>query len=178
MLATVSRSGVPVRHLLLVAGRMGRTYIMPAVKNSKINGLIIEHHEGRLPQVLEYTMTNEEGRSVTFTLLIVKKKKSGDEKKDGVGDMTLKYVVFATNRRIRSVRATIKSIPEEYRTRWEIERGFRVIKGAMGWTCSNSSTVRLMLFHIPLIMYNLWRIARFVDMTFEWAGGQARNCSP
>ena len=181
LLAAVSRTGVPVRHLLLdrgffsvdcmlAAARMGRTYIMPAVKNSRIKDLIIEHHEGRLPRVSEYTMVSADGtKSVTFTLLILKKKKSGDEKDDD-GDVTSQYVVFATNRKIRSVRATIKSIPEEYRTRWEIETGFRVIKGAMGWTCSNSPTVRLLLFHIPLIMYNLWRIARFVDMGVNWGG--------
>ena len=127
LLTAVSITGVPVRHLLLdrgffsvdcmlAAGRMGRIYIMPAVKNSRIKDLIIEHHEGRLP-VSEYTMVGADGtRSVTFTLLIVKKKKSGDGK-DGDDDVTSQYVVFATNRRIRNVRATIESIPEEYRTR-------------------------------------------------------------
>ena len=77
LLAAAARSGVPVRHLLLdrgffsvdcmlAAGLMGRTYIMPAVKNSRIRDLIIEYHEGRRTQVSE-----------TFTLLIVKKSKKG-----------------------------------------------------------------------------------------------------
>ena len=188
LLAAAARSGVPVRHLLLdrgffsvdcmlAAGLMGRTYIMPAVKNSRIRDLIIEYHEGRRTQVSEYTMVNKEGRSVTFTLLIVKKSKKGGGKKGRKkkkekddDDVTSQYVVFATNRRIRSVRATIDSIPEEYRTRWEIETGFRVIKGAMGWTCSNSPTVRLLLFYLPLLMYNMWRITRFVDKGVDWGG--------
>ena len=181
LLAAAARSGVPVRHLLLdrgfssvdcmlAAGLMGRTYIMSAVKNSKIKDLIIEYHEGRRTQVSEYTMVNKEGRSVAFTLLMVKKSKKGGRKKDGDDDVTSQYVVFATNRRIRSVRATIDSIPKEYRTRWEIETGFRVIKGAMGWTCSNSPTVRLLLFYIPLLMYNMWRITRFVDKGVDWGG--------
>ena len=180
LLAAVSRTGVPVRHLLLdrgffsvdcmlAAGRMGRTYIMPAVKNSRIKDLITKHHEGRLSQVSGYAMVGtDDARSVTFTLLIVEKKKSGDEKDDDGDDVTSQYVVFATNGRIRGVRATIESIPEEYRTRWEIGTGFRVIKGAMGWTYTNSPAARPPIFHIPLVMYNLWRIARFVDKGVEW----------
>ena len=114
---------------------------------------------------------------MTFTLLIVKKSKKGGGKKGRKkkkekddDDVTSQYVVFATNRRIRSVRVTIDSIPEEYRTRWEIETGFRVIKGAMGWTCNNSPTVRLLLFYLPLLMYNMWRITRFVDKGVDWGG--------
>ena len=51
----------------------------------------------------------------------------------------------------------------EYRRRRVIETGFRVIKGIMGKTCSNSPAVRLLLFYLPVMLYNLWRTAIFID---------------
>ncbi len=70
----------------------------------------------------------------------------------------------------KSAEAVIEQMPEEYRSRWGIETGFRVIKGIMGKTCSNSPAVRLLLFYMSVILYNLWRTAVFIDVESKWDG--------
>ncbi len=63
-------------------------------------------------------------------------------------------------------------IPKQYRKRWGIETGFRVIKEIMGRTYSNSLAVRLLMFYLPLLLlYNMWRIARFCLGAGKMYGG-------
>ncbi len=63
--------------------------------------------------------------------------------------------------RVEDADAAIESIPEEYRKRWGIETGIKVVKGITGITTSNSIVLRLLLFFVLLLAYNLWRIAKF-----------------
>ena len=177
MLVSAARNGVmPTRLLsdrgffdadcMLLAGEGGRSWITPAPKNERIKRRIREHHEGRLPRASKYTMLNAAGRSVTFTLVILKKdavdgKEGGDG--DGDGDVVSKYVAFATNVSIEEAEEAIWSIPEEYRKRRGIETAIRAAGGITGKTTSNSIAPRLPPFLAPLPSYDPWRIARFAD---------------
>ncbi len=45
----------------------------------------------------------------------------------------------------------------------------------MGKACSNYPAVRLLLFYLSVILYNLWRTAVFMDIESKWdrfAGGK------
>ena len=197
ILAAAARAGVLPELLLLLdrgfcnvgcmlaAGLKGNRWIMPMLKNAKVKRLIREHDEGKLPRAVEYTMRGAGGRSVTFTLLIVKKaankgKGKGKGKgKDGGGggDAVSRYVVFATNMRVEDADATIESIPEEYRKRWGIETGIKVVKGITGITTSNSIVLRPLLFFVPLLAYDPWRIARFAADAADRGSGRKLTAS-
>ncbi len=187
MIRKASRSGMRIKTFLYDRGffnvdcmRAAETstgsYIMPAVKNRRIVAAIEEHDRGERGAVSKYTMTNKDGKSATFRLVIVEKdevEKDGtaaakkDKAEETIAD---RYLVFATNMSAKSAEAVIEQIPEEYRSRWGIETGFRVIKGIMGKTCSNSPVVRLLLFYMSVILYNLWRTAVFIDVESKWDG--------
>ena len=199
ILAAAARAGVLPELLLLdrgfcnvgcmlAAGLQGNKWIMPMLKNARVKRLIREHDEGKLPRAMEYTMLGAGGRSVTFTLLIVKKAASKGESKDGDGDgdgdgdddgddAVSRYVVFATNMRVEDADAAIESIPEEYRKRWGIETGIKAVKGITGITTSNSIVLRLVLFFVPLLAYNLWRIARFAIEAADRGSGRKLTAS-
>ena len=191
ILASADRAGVLPELLLdrgfcnvgcmLAAGLRGNRWIMPMHKNAKVKRLIREHDEGKLPRAVKYTMHGAGGRSVTFTLLIVKKAANkGNGKgngKDGDGDAVSRYVVFATNMRVEDADAAIESIPEEYRKRWGIETGIKVVKGITGITTSNSLVLRLLLFFVPILAYNLWRIAKFAIDAADRGSGRKLTAS-
>ena len=148
--------------------RDGRKFVMPAVKNPRIKKAILEHHEGKRDAASTFTMSNKDGEQARFNLLIVEK--DGDKKPDKITD---RYVVFATNLPCRTREELIEELPETYRNRWIVETGFRMIKDALGKTCSRTYHVRLFLFHVALMLYGLWRVVKFTDITFnhEQAGG-------
>ncbi len=143
------------------AGKGGCRYIMPVIMNSKIKRIVKMYKDGKASQVSQQSMTNKDGVTVTYNLVIVKRDRKKKKKGEGEEEGEEQYIAFATNIPIRSARAMTGIIPEQYRKRWGIETGFRVIKEIMGRTCSNSLSVRLLMFYLPLLLYNLWRIARF-----------------
>ena len=51
-------------------------------------------------------------------------------------------------------------MPREYRNRWDIETGYRCVKSAMLKTTSRNPVVRLILFYLSLVIYNIWIIIR------------------
>ncbi len=198
MIRKASRSGTKIRMFLydrgffnvncmVAAGKSQGFYVMPAAKNKRIKAAIEEHHHKKRDAISDYTMTNKEGKNVTLRLVIVKKEEEDENENENENNDTAKeectekkkekkketadeYLVFATNMPAKSVEDVIAQIPEEYRMRWGIETGFRVIKGVMGKTCSNSPVVRMLLFYMPLILYNLWRTAIFIDVESKWDG--------
>lgn len=111
-------------------------------------------------------MANKEFGSVSFNLLIVKKDKCKES--DPVAD---KYVAFATNLPCRTSEELAETIPETYRMRWIEEIAFRVIKSVMGKTCSNALHYRILLFHLALLWYTLWKCTKYADMQHEFIAG-------
>ena len=69
--------------------------------------------------------------------------------------------MFITNILIDNAEETIVALMEQYSLRWCIETGYRVIKGNMAKTRSNSPGLRMLLFIMSVVLYNLWRTARF-----------------
>ncbi len=122
-------------------------------------------------------MTNKTGAPRSGSAIVEKKKEENKAKKDGTkkegkakdANIADKYLVFATNMPVTSAEVVMAETLE-YRRRWVIEAGFRVIKGITGRTCSNSPVVRLLLFYLPVMLYNLWRTAVFIDVESRWGG--------
>ncbi len=194
MLASASKAGalpelvLPGRGFcdagcMLAAGLKGNGWITPMHENAKAERLTREHDGGNLPRAVEYTMHGAGGRSVTFTLLMVKKAANKGKGKgkgkdgDGDGDAVSRYVAFAASMRVEDADAAIESIPEECRKRWGIEAGIKVVKGITGTATSNSIALRLVLFFVPLLAYDPRRIARFAAGAADRGSGRKLTAS-
>ena len=112
--------------------------------------VILEHHDGKRRAAPIFHISNSDGERAGFNLLIVEKGRWDKDSK-----ITDRYVVFATNTPCRTREELVETLPETYHRRWIIETGFRVIKDALGKTCSNALHVRLFLLHFALLLYNL-----------------------
>ena len=65
------------------------------------------------------------------------------------------YILFATNKDVKSIEEFEKSIPEEYKKRWNIETGYRVKNDFKIRTCTKSPVARTLFFVIQCILYNI-----------------------
>ena len=136
---------------------MGHRFLMPAVKNAGVKRAILEHHAGKRDAVSRYTLRNSQGESAAFTLAITPSKKADGPEADIVG----RYHVFATNLSARRALSELETLPEEYRSRWGIETGYRQIEQVRPRTASRDHSFRMILFYASLFMYNVWGIARY-----------------
>ena len=85
-----------------------------------------------------------------------------------------RYVAFATNLSIQTREELIETLPEEYRSRYIIETGFRTAKDVMPKTCSRSLHVRLFLIIFAFLLYGLWRLGQYDDLySGNKAGGKS-----
>ena len=149
------RMGIPVRMVLLdrefysvavmkTLRMFGQNFIMPAVQNKGTNRAIKEHQEGKRGAVSEYTMKSPDGNKFTFNLVIVYNEE--DEK----------YYTFATNVMCQDPSDMLEHVTEEYKHRWGIETAYRCLEQMRPHTTSKNASVRIMLFYMTLIMYNIW----------------------
>jgi IS4 transposase len=69
--------------------------------------------------------------------------------------------VFATNLH-RSVAASVSYIPVEYRRRWGIETGYRVMGMVKAKTTSKNYVLRLTYRLAATFVYNVWQYANFL----------------
>ncbi len=166
------------------AGKGGCRYIMPVIMNSKIKRIVKMYKDGKASQVSQQSMTNKDGVTVTYNLVIVKRDRKKKKKGEGEEEEE-QYIAFATNIPIRSARAMTGIIPEQYRKMGHRD-GVSRHKGDHGQdmqqlpVCEAADvlpaaaallflhklllhhrSVRLLMFYLPLLLYNLWRIARF-----------------
>ena len=77
-------------------------------------------------------------------------------------DKKEKYILFATNKEAESTEKFEKTIPEEYRKRWNIETGYRVKNDFKIRTCTKSPVARVLFFVIQCIMYNVLNMLKSV----------------
>ena len=127
-------------------------FVIAAKSNKKIKGILEKHtkENGNTSTVFEYKFDGEEQ---TFNIVAIWDQEKG-------------YILFATNRKMGSIEAFIKQIPEEYRKRWNIETGYRVKNDFKIRTCSNSPVSRTLFFVIQCIMYNILNMLKSVlDIT-------------
>ena len=50
----------------------------------------------------------------------------------------------------------LEHVTEEYKHRWGIETAYRCLEQMRPHTTSKNASVRIMLFYMTLIMYNIW----------------------
>ncbi len=87
-------------------------FIMPAVKNAKIKAAIKEHAQGQRTAVLLLTIKSNEGRKLTFRLII-----TGNPKKPKSDSIFDRYHVFAATLKCKSCNELQEYAPREYRKR-------------------------------------------------------------
>ena len=109
-----------------------RNFLIPAVKNSRIKKAIKKVDDKTRNVASSFFITDSKTKEkVKFNLLIVKKEKYPDD-----APVEDRYVAFATNLPIRTRTELAEGLPEEYRSRWIIENGFKAVKDVMAKTCS------------------------------------------
>ena len=149
----------------------GHPMLMPAVKHDNIKDEIKKFDAGELDAISERAISSGD-RSESFRLIILRRQKpersiSAEhrallklyEKQVSVED---KYCVFATTLPDSRINGDPKNVAELYRMRWGIENSYKSYEQLRPWTTSNKLSVRILLWFIPFILYNLWLLARFL----------------
>jgi len=123
-------------------------FVIACKSNKKIKKELekFKKENGHKPTVFEYKF-NENGTK--FNLVAVP-----HEKKE--------YILFATNKVMKSIEEFEKSIPEEYRKRWNIETGYRVKNDFKICTCTKSPVARTLFFLIQCTLYNILNMLKSV----------------
>jgi len=124
-------------------------FVIAAKSNQVINRELKNHQKewGNTSTIFEYQF-KQGGPSFNIVAIY-------DDKKE-------KYILFATNKEVESTEKFEKTIPEEYRKRWNIETGYRVKNDFKIRTCTKSPVARVLFFVIQCIMYNVLNMLKSV----------------
>lgn len=124
-------------------------FVIAAKSNQVINRELKNHQKewGNTSTIFEYQF-QQGGPSFNIVAIY-------DDKKE-------KYILFATNKKEESIEKFEKTIPEEYRKRWNIETGYRVKNDFKIRTCTKSPVARVLFFIIQCIMYNVLNMLKSV----------------
>lgn len=124
-------------------------FVIAAKSNQVINRELENHKKewGNTSTIFEYQF-KQGGPSFNIVAIY-------DDKKKG-------YILFATNKEAESIEKFEKTIPEEYRKRWNIETGYRVKNDFKIRTCTKSPVARTLFFIIQCIMYNVLNMLKSV----------------
>lgn len=164
-LVTESRlSGIGISLLLLDRGffaidaikmlkKLHVRFMTPCIMNDGIKKALQEYIEGKRKSISRYTMGKGE-RSTSFTLVILPRPDSNKNKK--------RYLLFATNIPVGHILWNIHKLPEDYRSRWGIETGYRDAEEIRARTTSTNNSIRLLYFLYSLILYNAWLLANLM----------------
>ena len=128
--------------------KLNVNFVIAAKRNPKIMGILdnFKKENGPISTVFEYHF-NKNGTD--FNLVA-----THDEEKG--------YILFATNKDVKSIEIFKKSIPEEYRKRWNIETGYRVKNNFKIRTCTKSPVARTLFFVIQCTLYNILNMLKSV----------------
>lgn len=126
-------------------------FVIACKLNKKIKKKLEEFKKenGHKPTVFEYQF-NKKGTK--FNLVAVPHEKKGKKE----------YILFATNKDLKSIEEFEKSIPEEYKKRWNIETGYRVKNDFKIRTCTKSPVARTLFFIIQCTLYNILNMLKSV----------------
>ena len=133
--------------VIAVLHKQNIKFLMLAVRNSGIKKAVDDHRAGNRKAVSEYTVTNKDGETFTFTLFIHKFKLDNKDKNDK--KKKYKYVAFATNAPPR-VEADLIHLVKLYGKRWGIETGYRQLEKLRPWTCSQNPAFRMFLIVVSV----------------------------
>lgn len=132
-------------------------YVIAARSNKKINKILDEHKKkfGRTSTIFKYNFNKG---CPTFNIVAVVNPNYDPKAKKENGNK--EYYLFATNLKMNSISEMIRKIPEEYRKRWNIETGYRVKNEFKIRTCSISPVVRIFIFVLQCILYNILNVLK------------------
>ena len=141
--------------VLKILREEGIPYVMMAKRFKPIKERIVAYHNGTGKQTFSYTIKSTQGHE-RIRLLIVKRKDADEHE-----EITDKYIVLAYRGCRRRIEDIIADIPEEYRSRWGIETGFRNIGFMRAKTRSMIPGVRWFLFMFSAALANFWMFANY-----------------
>ena len=124
-------------------------YLMPCSNTYGVVEALNEFAAGSRESVSENSITNSDGRSAPYTMIITDRKKrekrSADDPKD-------RYIGFATSMQWVDV--------AHYALRWGIETGYAKIEAMRAKTRSRNTGARLFCFIYSLMTFNAWIMMR------------------
>ena len=124
-------------------------YLMPCSNTFAVVEALNEFAAGGREPVPENRITNADGRSAPYTMIITERKRrrkgSAEEPKD-------RYIGFATNAPWADV--------AHYALRWGIETGYAKIEAMKAKTRSRNTGARLFCFVYSLMLFNAWIMIR------------------
>ena len=143
---------------------MDTGYIVPCKNTDVVVDALDDFAAGRRPAVSEMYITNADGVSVRYTMIITERKKKSLKGRNPE-DLPPKerFIGFATN------------MPQEdaelYAKRWGIETGYRMIENMRAKTCSKNTAARIFCFLYSVVMFNAWvTINMLLSATSKQAG--------
>jgi len=162
LIMEAKRNGVHIRLVLLDKGfysqeviatlkRMGVRFLMAVPKNERVKEAILDYYRTGKGQVRRFSLGSG-GDIVKFNLTIHRLRKT----KKGLRNILELYGAFATNLGLNEALRAWDTLPEEYRSRWGIETGFRVEKGFRAKTTSTDEVVREIYHQYAVFLENLW----------------------
>ena len=152
-----------------VFDELGTGYIVPCKNTDPVVSALDDFAAGRRPAVSEMHITNADGVSVKYTMIITERKKKsrkGGESEDLPPKE--KFIGFATN--------MPQADAELYSKRWGIETGYRMIENMRAKTCSKHTAARIFCFLYSVVMFNAWvTINMLMSATSKPAGKGKRR---
>ena len=149
----------------------GHPMLMPAVKHDPVKDMIRKFDAGELDAISAHTISSGD-RSESFRLVILRRQKAERgmsaearallklyERQVRVED---EYYVFATTMSDSWIHGDPGRAAELYKMRRGIENSYKSYEQLRPWTTSNSHSVRILLWYIPFVLYNLWMLARHI----------------
>ena len=153
---------------------LGIRMVMPAVKLERVKEIIEKYEAGELEAISTHTITNNSGKSASYTLVILER----DVLKKKYARMTpearrlaelhdkdarvKQHYVFATTMSCDWIGGDPHRVAEFYRRRWGIENSYKSYEQMRPRTTSTNYSVRILVWFIPFLFYNIWTLARFL----------------
>lgn len=148
--------------------------VMPAVKLERVKEIIEKYEAGKREAISTHTMTNDAGRSTSYTLVVLErevlKKKYSKMTPEARRlaelhdkDARVKeHYVFATTMGTDWIGGDPHRVAEFYRRRWGIENSYKSYEQMRPRTTSTDYSVRILMWFMPFLLYNIWVLARFL----------------
>jgi hypothetical protein len=127
-------------------------FLFPVIKNKLVKKMIADAHKSK-NYVYKYKFTKGKKPTASFTIFFMLDSESRE------WQICKRYHVYGTNLPVTNNNRHV--FAEIYRKRWNIETSFRVEKQEfLAQTSSKSYQLRLFLFLVAIILYNLWIVTR------------------
>ncbi len=127
---------------------MGVGYLVPSRNTDTVVNALDEFAAGRRGAVSELDITNSDGASFTYTILIMERR---ERKKDSKDESKNRYIGFATN--MPDIDVAV------YDQRWGIETGYKMLEAMRPRTRSQNIAARNFCFLYSVVIFNAWVLA-------------------